>query len=135
VLELVLNDHPHDEPPLEQGIAIVERQFGDERKHLFANLSYIGARSLRREGRQPATLAACMSERVVKIVVLRRKGASSADASQEPELLEVSDMGEIPDERRLQRRDLTRQLLVRERLQQILRPPSRVLESYNELRR
>jgi hypothetical protein len=44
-------------------------------------------------------------------------------------------MGEIPDERRLQRRDLTRQLLVRERLQQILRPPSRVLESYNELRR
>jgi len=46
----------------------------------------------------------------------------------------VTDMGEIPDERRLQRRQLARQLLVRERLQQSFRPLSRVLESKSELR-
>jgi hypothetical protein len=43
-------------------------------------------------------------------------------------------MGEIPDERRLQGRDLARQLLVRERLQQRYRPPARVLESIGKLR-
>jgi len=76
-----------------------------------------------------------MSERVVKVVVLRRQRVTPADPSQEPQLLEVTDVGEIPDERRLERRDLARQLLVRERLQQILRPPSRALESDDELRR
>jgi hypothetical protein len=76
-----------------------------------------------------------MSERVVKVVVLRRQSIPAADASQEPQLFEVRDVGEIPDERRLERRDLKRQLLVRERFQQILRPPSRALESDDELRR
>jgi hypothetical protein len=76
-----------------------------------------------------------MSERVVKVVVLRRQRVPPADASQEPQLLEVTDVREIPDQRRLERRDLARQLLVRERFQQILRPPSRALESDDELRR
>src|SRR6266542_7173185 len=49
--------------------------------------------------------------------------------SQEPQLLEVADVGEIPDERRLERRDLARQLLIRERFQQVLRPPSRTTSS------
>jgi hypothetical protein len=74
-------------------------------------------------------------ERVIKVVEVRRECAQSADASQEPELLEVADVSQIPDERRLQWRDLKRQLFVRERLQQILRPLSRVLEGYDELRR
>jgi hypothetical protein len=76
-----------------------------------------------------------MSERVVKVVVFRRQSVPPADASQEPQLLEVTDVGQVPDERRLERRDLARQLLVRERLQQILRPPSRPLEGDDELRR
>jgi hypothetical protein len=38
-------------------------------------------------------------ERVVEVVVLRRHGVPAPDASQEPELLEVSDVGEVPDER------------------------------------
>jgi hypothetical protein len=74
-------------------------------------------------------------ERVVEIVVLRRNRASLPDAAQEPELLEVADVSQIPGERRLEWRDLNRQLLVGERLQQILRPLPRVLESYDELRR
>jgi len=38
VLELVLDDHSYDEPALEQRIAVVERQFRDEREHGFADL-------------------------------------------------------------------------------------------------
>jgi hypothetical protein len=135
VLELVPDDHPHHEPRLEQRIAVVERQFGEEREHGFADLRHIGAGGLRRQDRKPGALAACMSERVVEVVVLRRHCAPPADASQEPEFLEVADVGEIPDERRLERRDLARQLLIRERFQHVLRPPSRVLEAYGEVRR
>jgi hypothetical protein len=59
---------------------------------------------------------------------------STTDAPQEPELLEVTNVGQIPDERRLQRRDLLRQLLIRERRQQILGPPSCAPESDDQLR-
>jgi hypothetical protein len=43
-------------------------------------------------------------------------------------------MGQIPDERGLQRRHLLRQLLVRERFQQSFRPAARVREGNGELR-
>ena len=42
-----------------------------------------------------------------------------------------ADVSEIPDGRRLERRDLARQLLIRERLQQIIGPLSRALQSYD----
>jgi hypothetical protein len=135
VLELVLGHHPDDETLLEQRIAIVERQFRKERKHGLADVLYVSACGLRWQERQPAALAACVRERVIKVVVVRRECAQSADPSQEPQLLEVADVREIPDERRLQWRDLKCQLFVRERLQQILSPLSRVLQGYDELRR
>jgi hypothetical protein len=47
----------------------------------------------------------------------------------------VTNVREIPDERRLERRDLPRELLVRERLQQRVRPPSRMLERSREVSR
>jgi hypothetical protein len=46
----------------------------------------------------------------------------------------VTDVCEIPDERRLERRDLARQLLIRDLFQQSVRPLSRALESQDELR-
>ena len=54
---------------------------------------------------------------------------------EQPELLEVPDVREIPDERRLQRRDLARQLLVVERLEQGLGSPARVRQDGAELSR
>lgn len=66
-------------------------------------------------------------------IVSRERGS---ERSEEPSTLlgvQVPDrasqegkVGEIPDERRLERRDLARQLLIRERCQQILGPSSRV---------
>jgi len=42
VLKLVLDDHPNDETLLEQRVACVERELGEERKHGFADLPHIG---------------------------------------------------------------------------------------------
>ena len=125
----MLDHQPDYESVLEQRILVIERQFGEEHEHGFAHLPYIVARGLRRQDGQPSALAAGMSERVVEVVVLRRHRAPPTDASQEPQLLEVADMGEIPDERRLQRRDLHRELVVGERLQERQRAVARVLES------
>ena len=91
------------------------------------DLAHVRTRLLRRQERELASFGARVRERVVQIVMPRR--------AQQPELLEVTDVGEIPDERRLKRRELLRQLLVRERFEQVLRPPSRAPESGNELRR
>ena len=126
VLELVLDDHADDE--------FVERRFGEACEHRLAHVPEVGACGLRRQDRQPAALVACVGGRVVEVVVLRRDRVPSAVPTQEPELLEVADMGQIPDEGRLERRDLARELLVRERLQQSVRSPPRALEGEGELR-
>jgi hypothetical protein len=70
----------------------------------------------------------------VRLAIAAARVRRISPSSQEPELLEVTDVGEIPDERRLEWRDLARELLVRERLQQSFGPPSRVLESEDKLR-
>ena len=75
-----------------------------------------------------------MLERVVEIVVVGRDCRASADAPQEPQLLEMADMREVPHEWGLERRDLPDELLVRERPQQGFRSCARVLESAGELR-
>jgi hypothetical protein len=71
-------------------------------------------------------------ERVVQIV---ESAAVAFAASEQPELLEVPNVSEIPDERRLEPRDLARQLLVGERLEQAFGSPARVLEDRCELSR
>jgi hypothetical protein len=76
-----------------------------------------------------------MGERVVEVVVVRRVRLPSAGAPKKPELLEVADVREIPDERRLEWRELTYKLLVVERLQQVFGPLSCVLENRSELSR
>ena len=76
-----------------------------------------------------------MSEGVVEVVELRRHCGPPADPTQKPKLLEVADVGEIPDERRLQWRDLARELLVVEELEQGLGSLARVLENRLELSR
>ena len=69
-------------------------------------------------------------KRVVE-VVRRRRG--SLASSQQPELLEVADVREVPHERRLQRRELPRELFIRERFEQCLGSPARMLEPEREL--
>ena len=76
-----------------------------------------------------------MRERVVQVVELGRGRCAAVAVPEQPELLEVTDVREVPDERRLQRRDLARELLVVERLEQGLGPLARVVENGLELSR
>ena len=99
VLELMLGDHPDDEAPFKQRIPTVERQLGKQPQNGLAHLPYIGARGVRRQDRQAPSLIARMGEGIVEVVELRRHCRPSADAPQEPKLLEVADVSEIPDER------------------------------------
>jgi hypothetical protein len=88
--------------------------------HRLANRAHVRARFVRREQRKRASLRAPVGEGVVEVVMLGRP--------EQPELLEVADVSEIPDERRLERGELARQLVVRERLQQSVRSLASVLE-------
>jgi hypothetical protein len=134
VLELVLNDHSHDEPPLEQRIAVVEGQSVEEAENSFANVAYIAARGFGCENRQPAAFSPCVCGGVVEVVGLREHRCPTG-SSQQPELLEVTDMREVPAKGRLKRRPLARQLRVGQRFQQSFRPRPRMLESKREFRR
>jgi hypothetical protein len=116
VLELVLSDHADDEAVVEQRVAVVQRQLGKKLEHRLTNVAYELARRSRSEDRQRAALGTLVRERVVQVVVVRRHRLPTPDAPQQPELLEVAHVREIPDERRLQRRNLPSELLVVERL-------------------
>ena len=118
----MLRHHSHEE--------VVPRQLGESLEHLLADLRDVGTRVLRGQDRQRAPLGSPVCERVVQIVEL-----AAVAVSEQPELLEVPDVSEIPDEWRLERRDLARQLLVREGLQQGFGSPARVLEDRCELSR
>ena len=90
---------PDHEPLLEQWIPTVARQLGEKLEHGFPDLGHVCARGLRLQNRKPAPLGALVRERVVEVVVLHRGGLSSADSPQQPELLEMADVREVPDER------------------------------------
>ena len=69
-----------------------------------------------------------MRERVVRVVHLGEDRLRAAEPPGDPELLEVPDVREVPDERRHEGRDLPGQLLVGERREQSSRPGPRGLE-------
>jgi hypothetical protein len=127
VLELVLSDHADEE--------VVLRKLGKQLQHSFAYLLHVGACGFRREDGKRGALSPAVGEGVIEVVALRHKWLSSAGSPQQPELLEVPDMSEIPDEGRLERRDLASQLLVVEWLEQGLGSLARMLERRRELSR
>ena len=100
VLKLVLHDHSDEE--------VVPRQLGEPLEHLLAYLRDVGARA---PGATGSAAAPARRARVRTSRTGRRGAAAAVAASEQPELLEVPDVSEIPDERRLERRDLARQLL------------------------
>jgi hypothetical protein len=120
----VLGDHPDQE--------VIPRKLREPLENLLAHLGHIGARVVWGENWKRPSLGALVRERVIEIVEL---AASAVAVAEQPELLEVADVRQIPDERRLERRDLARQLLVVERLEQGLGSRARVLENRLELSR
>ena len=76
------------------------------------------ARAHRPEDRQRRPLGARVAERVVHVVERLVDGRRPGDRAQEPQLLVVADVREVPHQRRHQRRHLTGECVVVERLEQ-----------------
>jgi hypothetical protein len=118
VLKLVLHDHAYDETVCEERITVAQLELRQDLQDGRPHLRDVTARVSGRQKRQVGALVARMSERVLELIGLRPDWFSSADAPQQPELLEVSDVREVPDERGLQWGDGLRQLRVGERREQ-----------------
>jgi hypothetical protein len=104
VLDLVLCDHAERErvgaqrlaeragPPARPGPV-------DQVEHPAADLAGVPARLLRREQREGGPLRPRVLERVVDRVDLRVQRVAAADLAQQPQLLLVGDVGQVPDQR------------------------------------
>ena len=82
----------------------------DEVEHAAADLVAVAARLGRGEQRQGRPLGARVLERVVQRVDLRVHRVAAADRAQQPELLLVGDVRQVPHERRHQRGVLLHQV-------------------------
>jgi hypothetical protein len=126
-LELVLDDHA------DQGFLM--REIRKDFENCVSHVRHVCACGPRLEDRQSPAVGAFVRERVVEIVEVWRKRRTPRGTAQQPKLLEVADVRQIPHERRLQRRELPRELLVVERLKQGLGSSSRMRESRRRLSR
>ena len=70
---------------------------------------------------EAAAVGARVGERVVDVVQPLVGCLAARDLADEPQLLVVRDVGDVPYERRLQRRELTHQLVIVERSEQRIR--------------
>ena len=111
VLHLVLRDHPEREPGAETGAELCagaeaaglppggQLDLLDQVEHPCADLVAVAARLGRGEQRQGRPLGARVLERVVQRVDLRVHGVAAADRAEQPELLLVGDVRQVPHER------------------------------------
>jgi hypothetical protein len=134
VLLLVLGDESEDEAVPEERVARIEGDPVEEVEAVAAHVLDERAGLAGAEERERRTAVTGLLERVVDLVELGLARVLALELAAQPQLLEVADVGEIPDERRLERRELARQLVVRERCEQRFGPPARVLEDDRELR-
>ncbi len=102
VLLFVLGDHAEGEPGVEQRRPL-QRAGGEQVEHPAAHLAGVGAGLPGRQQRQGGALGAGVLEGVVERVDLGVHRVAAADVAQQPELLLVADVGEVPDQRRHQR--------------------------------
>ena len=122
VLQLVLQDVPDREAVPQERILGAPVELIDQLERGIADSAHVGASRARRQDRQLTSLAALVREGVVDVVVPALHRALPADVAEQPQLLEVSDVRVVPDQRRHQWGHLQAQLLRREWLEQRLRP-------------
>jgi hypothetical protein len=111
VLLLVLDDHAEREPVRDQPAAL-HRRGVEQVEDLRAHRVDIGARLRRAEQRQLRAVPARVLERVVQMVDIGPDRLAPAHIAHEPEFLLVADVGQIPDQRRHQRRVLAYEIAV-----------------------
>jgi hypothetical protein len=98
VLLLVLDDHAEREAALLEPPAFQRTAFEDV-EHLVADLADVRAGLGRRQQRQLGPVGTRMLERVVQVVDVVTDRLTAADVADQPQLLLVADVGEVPDQR------------------------------------
>ncbi len=98
-----------------------------------ADVGGVRANGLRAESREPGAVSSCAPKRLVDVAVHVRDRGSVADVAECPELLEVRDVRQAPHEGRRERRDLRCELVVRDRLEDLVSAGSRALHELPDL--
>ena len=98
VLVLVLHDHAVDEAVGEQRIAAVEVDPVEHLERARAHRGVVVARAGGVEDVEGRPLATGVTERVVHVVEARHRRCGPCELAHQPELLEVTDVGEVPTE-------------------------------------
>ena len=132
MLPLVLGHHPIDEAAAQQRIVarrINAREHGESRLPHFAQI--LERRGRRRQGELGAGGARVL-EGVVKAVTVRTKLAVTHGAHQ-PELLEVGDVSEVPDDRAEEITDLATQVILGQGLGELQCQAARPFELLGDL--
>ena len=91
-------------------------------------VAHVGPRLRRAEQRQRRPVRARMLERVVQLVDVLPDRLAAADVADQPELLLVADVGEVPDQRGHQRRVLPDQVVGVDRVGELHRAGAGPLE-------
>ena len=129
MLVLVLQDHPVDVGAPQQTLVRVELDALEDVEHLAAHRGDVGAGLGRAEQGQGRAVGAGVPERVVEVVVVRRAGPQPGHGLEQPDLLVVADVGEVPDQRGHDGRMLANEVGVRHGLEQTQGPPPGFLEA------
>jgi len=95
-----------------------------------AHLRHVGAQLLTAKDRQLVSDLPRVFDRVVEAPELAAQRLAAADPLDQPELLEVRDVAEVPSERAEDRRVDLVELLVGERLDEEERPPPCLLQTF-----
>ena len=98
-----------------------------------AHVGRVRAHRLGAQGRQTRPVRSRAPERLVDVSVDVAGGGCAAEVLQDPELLEVRDVGEAPHERRRERGDLRGELVVGDRLEHRVGPGAGALHDLADL--
>ena len=134
VLVLVSEDQLVDEPFCEQPVVrVLELDPVEDLKRPLAHLGHVRAKLVAAQDRQLVASRARVLDRVVEAAEVAIHRLAPADRLDEPELLEVRDVAEVPGQRREDVRVDAVELVVGERLDQPQRHLARLGEALRDL--
>jgi hypothetical protein len=134
VLVLVRQDHLVDEAVCQQRVLGIELDPVEDLEGPVADIRQVGADLVGAEDRKLAADLPRLLDCIVERPELPSKRLAAADSLNEPELLEVRDVPEIPDQRAEDRVVDAVQLLVAEWLDQLQSVSTRLLQTPGDLR-
>jgi hypothetical protein len=129
VLVLVGEQHVVDEAVGQQGIARLQVDLIEHLERALADPVHIGTHLVGLQDRQLTADLARLLDRVVELAQVAAQRLAAADVPDQPQLLEVADVAQVPDQRAQDRRVDAVELFLRERLDQLERVSARLREA------